>query len=126
MQISTTWLRWMTLCVCMGPLLGCAGEKSTSEDPESAAVTAADPAPEEKARPTKNAQTADAALRRATRLANRVERSNSEARGSLAPPRPIARRTPPPGGMDAFPDFKGTRIGLVHTANVIGEVDPCG
>jgi hypothetical protein len=37
-----------------------------------------------------------------------------------------ARRTPPPKGVDAYADFKGTRIAFVHTGNLIGEIDPCG
>ena len=36
------------------------------------------------------------------------------------------RRVPPPKGMSAHPDFVGARVGLIHTANVMGEVDPCG
>jgi len=37
-----------------------------------------------------------------------------------------SRRVPPPKGMSAHPDFVGARVGLIHTANVMGEVDPCG
>ena len=43
---------------------------------------------------------------------------------------PATRRAPTavggPAGRAAYADFQGKRIGLVHTANVIGEVDPCG
>ena len=37
-----------------------------------------------------------------------------------------ARRTPPPKGVDAYAEFQGTRVGVVHTGNLIGEIDPCG
>lgn len=51
------------------------------------------------------------------------------AQGRTAPAKPgtrAATRVAPPKGMDAHPDFVGARVGLIQTANVMGEVDPCG
>ena len=125
MLTSRSRFRALGFALCLGLLGGCAGKDAApvSETASEAAVVEA--APVTSTSVTRNAQDADAALRRATRLANRVERSRPESRAATPPPVPIRRRTPPPGGMDVFSDFQGKRVGLIHTANVIGEVDPC-
>lgn len=57
--------------------------------------------------------------------------------GGMQPPpfdpatgRPMQRdavpQAAPPDGVDAIKDFEGARIGLLHTANRVGEFDPCG
>ena len=47
----------------------------------------------------------------------------------IAPSRRVNRasaRPVTPKGMAAHSDFTGARVGLIQTANVMGEVDPCG
>jgi hypothetical protein len=126
MQTLQSRRRALGFAFCLGLLGGCAGSDTapiseTVSEPAVVEVTPVTSSPV-----TRNAQDADAALRRATRLANRVERSRPESRAATPSPVSTRRRTPPPGGMDAFSEFQGKRIGLIHTANVIGEVDPCG
>lgn len=60
--------------------------------------------------------------------ASRTQRAAGGTDPNLAPTRrpPTSKRVPPPKGMDAYADFVGARVGLIHTANVMGEVDPCG
>ena len=107
------------------PMACSTGKEESSAPVEVSDVTAK--APMEGARtPAAGQKQADEALRRATQLATHVDRTRTQSNPINQPARPTVGRTPPPGGMDAFQDFKGRRIGLIHTANVIGEVDPCG
>lgn len=60
--------------------------------------------------------------------ASRTQRAAGATDAKLAPTRrpPASKRVPPPKGLDAYADFVGARVGLIHTANVMGEIDPCG
>jgi len=117
--------RFVLFIALLLPMACSTSEEQASAPAEVSGMTAE--APVEGARtPVAGEKQADEALRRATRLATRVDRTRTQSKPINLPARPTVGRTPPPGGMDAFQDFKGRRIGLIHTANVIGEVDPCG
>jgi len=127
MRITMTVLRCLGFSLVLAVMSGCAKtEPAATEELDPVAAESAKAAPEETPSPTNALKTGDAALRRASRLANRVDRSAKGAKQAADPTRSAQRRTPPPAGMDAFADFDGKRIGLVHTANLIGEIDPCG
>ncbi len=128
-------LKMFLPAVCLAGLLGCGGEAAPTTQQPDAAVELTAKAEAERAAPAKTL---------APRTAERTPAKKDSPRSAkaekknprLAPEKPsrlsasqrgsAARKPPAPEGMDVHADFKGTRIGLLHTGNLIGEVDPCG
>ena len=111
--------------------LGCGGE--SSEQPVQATEAVSEEASEASAKAeVKSPEAEKVAPSRATRsqrdpgALRMPPTGGTEGSKAAKPVTRASTRVAPPKGMDAHPDFVGARVGLIHTANVMGEVDPCG
>ena len=118
-------------------LLGCGGEATEQvqkpvetvegEASQESAIAQSSVDVGEKAQIAEKAAPEKKAPSRRDRGAFRAPSAEGTAQGRASKPLTrAATRVAPPKGMDAHPDFVGARVGLIHTANVMGEVDPCG
>jgi len=137
-------MKWsiLTLIALLGAA-GCSGDgqELSKESPQASEESIADAESEV---PSQDATTPEEVVIKKTTLDKKASRQGRTAprrddglnalrekgaeRGA-APAKPVTRastRVAPPKGMDAHPDFVGARVGLIQTANVMGEVDPCG
>ena len=95
------WL-WLTVAVCGLLALAACGEPAQVSEPSEARATPA------KAAPTAASETA------------------ASAEPTAAPGTPKTVRGPKVTAPVEEVPFQGKRIAIVHTANVIGELEPCG
>lgn len=105
--------------------------KSGASAEAAGAGPSAESGTESGATPTKAAEpeTAEATEEAAEGAATATRRAATLPSRESVTNRAAVSRTAKDGaskGLEAFADFEGKRIGLLHTANVMGEIDPCG
>ena len=125
-----TWMATALALVGLG-LSGC--DSAESLEGESVAIAPVEKGQKEQANAVESAsEQENEAPSPPASASSRTERRSalrSTDAPAVAPNRRVTRassRPTVPKGMDAHKDFTGARVGLIQTANVMGEVDPCG